>query len=189
MNGESKYSAKQTIQKSRIAIVKNGYDICRIIPNHPKDGKYNLKITFLGKRFDIELYKQFAARVQQVVLDSNYDVEISYHIGEKNNPILIHLKQVHNTSGEKYRTLDLKHIKAPDTQSLFPLPLFRIELPSCETIKKTCKTYKPKPGKHYMLDIKEDNVLGFWILGKGYESDFFKNDFQELALVQGGYAN
>ena len=52
-----------------IAIIKNGYDICRIIPNDPKNGKYNLKISLLGKPFDIEVYKQFAVRATRIELD------------------------------------------------------------------------------------------------------------------------
>ncbi|MGE4284018.1 MAG: hypothetical protein AB7G87_09895 [Clostridia bacterium] len=167
-----------------IAIIKNGYDICRIIPNDPKNGKYNLKISLLGKPFNIELYKQFAVRATRIELDYQESVEISYHIGDRNYPVLIHLKEKSKNGEIKYKRLPLDHIKAPNVNSEYPMPLFRLVLPDLAIIEKQYSLYSPKPKKHRVLNIEDNNVVEFWMTGASFESEKFMHQDAEWSFAQ-----
>lgn len=167
-----------------IAIIKNGYDICRVIPNDPKNGKYNLKISLLGKPFDIEVYKQFAVRATRIELDYQESIEISYHIGDKNYPVLIHLKKKGKNGEIQYTKLPLDHIKAPNVNSEYPMPLFRLVLPNQSIIEQDYSRYSPKPKKHRVLDIEDSNVVEFWMTGTSFNSEKFMHQDSEWDFAQ-----
>jgi hypothetical protein len=132
---------------SKIAVVIGGSDICRLVPFKPADGKYEIKIDFLGNEFDVIYYTLFAVEPVKWNLNNSKQMEITYHKGENAKPLIIHLK--HKTENS-YHRLPLRRIQAPDVNQLFPIPLFKIEVP--ENIDD--RLYIPKD---YHRVIKPDN--------------------------------
>lgn len=114
-----------------IPIVVNGKDICRLIIHKPDTGKYEIKIDFLKNDFDVNVFRMFSFRPLHKNVKEPYNCDISYHRGENNKPITIHLKNRAAQSGElKYESLPLKHLQAPNINSIFPIPLMKLELPN-----------------------------------------------------------
>lgn len=87
--------------KINIPIVKNGKDICRLLFTRDENmpGFYDLKINFRKNLFEVWSYRLFARC-----------------------PIMIHLKDETMCGTDAYRTLPVKNILAPGTDSMFPLP-------------------------------------------------------------------
>ena len=97
-------------KKVKIAVVIDGRDICRIIPFKPVEGKYEIKVDFLGNEFDVIYYNLFSTEPIKWKLENSEQMEVTYHKGENARPIVIHLK--HKTKNT-YDRLPLSRIQAP----------------------------------------------------------------------------
>ena len=164
----------------KVPIVKNGKDICRIIfiPK-PEEGEgiYDIKIDFKGqnpegKVFKVQTYRLFAHRpVAWDINESNSD--ISYHCTKDDKPPKVHIK---NKEIDEYTTLPLKRLQSPNVNQMFPVPLFKLEIP--ENVVKKSKSYKKK-SKHNSIEFENSNVLEFYMLPEGVFSQNYIDKYFE----------
>lgn len=157
-----------------IPIVKEGKDICRLIftRDDAMQGRYDLKMDFRKNLYEVWTYRQFAR--YPVIWDVEYseNVSMTYHHGANDNPIMIHLKNENQEGAHRYRTLPASHIQAPNTNTMFPIPLCKIEIPS--GIIERAQDYKKK-ARHYPVDMGNMNVLEVFMVSEEF-------DFSELAM-------
>jgi hypothetical protein len=165
---------------SSIAVVVNNQDICRLILKKPVDGKYELKISFLKNEFDVNAYRLFANRPIHWKVDEPERLDISYHKGENNKPLTIHLKKREPLKGElQYQSLPLTRIQAPNINQLFPIPLMKIEVPTLkEPIKYKTKKY------HKLLEINDCNVIEFFMVNVTFDFDKYINKYPDIHFAQ-----
>lgn len=168
----------------KIPIVKNGKDICRIIfTPKPEEGEgiYDIKIDFKGqnpkgKVFKVQAYRIFAHRpVVQNINESNSD--ISYHCTKGDKPSKVHIK---NKEIDEYTTLPLERLQSPNVNQMFPIPLFKLEIP--ENVVKESESYEKKP-KHNPIEFENSNVLEFYMLPEGVFSDNYIDKYEEIFSV------
>jgi len=153
-------------KNSKIAIVIDGKDICRIIPFNPESGIYELKIDFLENDYDITIYKLFNVEPIKWNLNEPSHQEITYHKGTNKQPLRIHLK---NKLNHTYETLPLEKIKPPDMNSLFPLPIVKLEVPT-----NTLETKFVSKGYHKVVNPEECNVIEIYMVNSNFDWDFFE---------------
>ena len=144
----------------KIAVVVDGKDVCRIVPFKPSDGRYEIKFDFLGNKFDISCYRLFAPRpIQWEIFDSN-QFELTYHKGESEKPLRIHLKRKAKKDGlPTYQDLPLNRIQAPSVNCRFPMPIVKLEIPAKASLNK----YKPK-GYHKQIEPQDCNVVEIYMV-------------------------
>ncbi len=140
---------------SKIALVKGGKDICRIIPFKPLDGVYELKMDFLENEFDVICYKLFSEEPIKWDLENSNQLEVTYHRGVNAKPLTIHLK--HKTENT-YRRLPLSRIQIPDVNQLFPIPILKMEIPT----KASARQYNPK-AYHRVINPGDCNVVEIYM--------------------------
>lgn len=171
---------KKKREQPSIAVVVNNQDICRLILKKPVDGKYELKISFLKNEFDVNAHRLFSNRPIHWEVDEPERLDISYHKGENNKPLTIHLKKRTPLEGElQYQSLPLKRIQAPNINQLFPIPLLKIEVP---TLKESIK-YKPK-GYHKLLELNDCNVIEFYMVSAAFDFDDYVNKYPDIHFAQ-----
>jgi hypothetical protein len=155
----------------KIAVVIDGKDICRIIPFKPSDGKYEIKIDFLGNEFNTSCYRLFSHRPIQWEIYDSKDLEVTYHKGENTKPLVIHLKNKDKINGQPlYTNLPLKRIQAPNVNQLFPIPILKLEIPS----GAASKNYKPR-GYHKVIDPDDCNVVEIYMAHVDFDMESFAN--------------
>jgi hypothetical protein len=165
-------------KKEKIAVVIDGMDICRIVPFKPVDGKYEMKIDFLSNEFDTKCYRLFSNRPIHWGVDNSKQSEITYHKGENNKPLTIHIKNKEKIEGvPTYTNLPLKRIQAPSVNQLFPIPLLKLEIP----LKASQKKYKPK-SYHKMIQPEDCNVVEIYMAHKDFDMDDFANKIPGMHL-------
>lgn len=144
----------------KIAIIKDGYDIMRIIEGNSDGEKCDFKICFMNgdSNFDIYYMKLFS-RAKKLEFDKNKKWEITYHKATSTKPTKIHLK---NKEESEYITLPLKELLDPDVNTEIPIPLFKIIIPDGILKNK----YKPKK-EHRIIDISGNNVVEIFLTKSG----------------------
>lgn len=156
-------------KEEKIAVVIDGKDICRIVPFNPADGKYEIKMDFLGNEFDTSCYRLFSHRPIQWEINDSTHLEVTYHKGENAKPLTIHLKQKEKKEGkDTYTNLPLQRIQAPNVNQLFPMPILKLEIPS----KASNKIYNPK-GYHKLIKPEECNVVEIYLAHAEFDIDAF----------------
>lgn len=103
-------------------------------------------------------------------MDDTENISMSYHHGAGEHPIMIHLKNETMRGADAYRTLPVKNILAPGTDSMFPLPLCKLEIP--DNVVNQAEEYHAK-GYHYVVDTGEMNVLEFYMVTDSFDLDAF----------------
>lgn len=158
--------------KINIPIVKNGKDICRLIFTRDENmpGYYDLKINFQKNLFEVWSYRLFARCPIVWHMDDTENISMSYHHGAGERPIMIHLKDETMRGADAYRTLPVKNILAPGTDSMFPLPLCKLEIP--DNVVNQAEEYHAK-GYHHVVDTGEMNVLEFYMVDDSFDLDSF----------------
>lgn len=147
-----------------VPIVKDGKDICRLIFIKADEGRFDLKLDFLGNSFQVQTYKLFSQRpvMWDVTEPQN---NMSYHYGKNKNPVIIHIKNENPAEGEhRYKTLPIHRIQPPNVNQLFPLPLLKIEIP--DHVIEDAKVYRAK-SYHKAIDLEDANVLELFMLPEG----------------------
>lgn len=165
----------------KIPIVKNGKDICRLIftpKTEEGEGVYDIKFDFKGqnpksKVFKVQTYRLFSHR--PVVWDINEsNSDISYHCTKGDKPTKVHIK---NKEIDEYTTLPLKKLKPPNVNQMFPLPIFKIEIP--QNVVEQSKLYKRKK-IHNPIELENSNVIEFYMLPKGKFSQNYMEKYEEV---------
>lgn len=132
---------------SRLAIKRDGIDLVRLIPGRMDNGKLDLKIVFPDREFEIYTYPLLRVNPDVYIVPESLDKSITYHHGEHGKDVVVHIKKEHCADGEnRYTSLPLDRIMPPNSGSLVPFPLLKIELPrTIESI--TPKKRKKRKGK------------------------------------------
>ncbi len=155
--------------EEKIAVVIDDKDICRIVPFKPVDGKYEIKIDFLGNEFDTTCYRLFSSRPIEIEIDGSDQLEVTYHKGENAKPLTIHLKQKVKMDGKHvYTNLPLKRIIAPNINQLFPMPILKLEVPR----SASTKAYKQK-GYHRLIKPENCNVVEIYLAHAKFDMNEF----------------
>lgn len=130
--------------------------VCFFTRDENMPGYYDLKINFQKNLFEVWSYRLFARCPIVWHIDDTENISMSYHHGAGERPIMIHLKNEMMRGADAYRTLPVKNILAPGTDSMFPLPLCKLEIPdnvvnqaevSCKRISSCGGYCKEKPQK------------------------------------------
>lgn len=167
--------------RTKIAITKEGKDLFRLIFDPEENGKYDIKIACLGKPYNINVYQHFAYRPTRIDPTETQDKEISYHHGQGDWPVLIHLKNTKSEEpGDKYETMLNVGLNAPSVQQMFPQPLFKIEIP--QSLIETSLPFHPKKGTAE-INIQGGNVIEFYLVRSSFNSEDFYERYNPLFLV------
>lgn len=113
-----------------IPIIISNKDIGRIIFSPKDDNQYDIKFNFFQQKFALQLYNLFAWRPTVGFVPESEDLEITYHCAQGNKSPMIHLKKEHVNEGERrYYTLPVPNVRTPRSDTIFPIPLCKIEIP------------------------------------------------------------
>ena len=168
-----------------IPIIKGDKDICRLLFRKKEEGKYDIKIDFRGNNFEVNTYRLFALMPITWNIKNPQKVNMSYHNGEYGYPVLIHLKDESREGADKYRRLPATRIQPPNTNQMFPIPLFKMEIP--DSVFNSSILYNRK-NYHHPIELKNSNVLEFYMASELFELDEYFNKrygsfmFSQLAL-------
>lgn len=162
----------------KVAIVKNGVDIGRIIPFNfdVKDEVYDFKISFVKNKYNVLAYQLLSEEPEEIDITDMEKWEISYHRSAKLNPPVIHLKRM--SDRPIYQPLPLKRLKDPSIHNEFPVPFMKLEIPT----NIQGKQYKAKPKEHVLLDTEENNVAEFYLMNKKFGFDQFEEKWPTLNM-------
>lgn len=81
------------MQFKKVAIIRNGIDIGRIIPFNMEKGEYDFKISFSKNNYQVNMYPFLSKVPEKIELDDMTSWEISYHRSTFLKPTVIHLKK------------------------------------------------------------------------------------------------
>lgn len=164
------------MQFKKVAIIKNGIDIGRIIPFNMEQGEYDFKISFSKNNYEVNMYHFLSKVPEKIELDDMTSWEISYHKSTILKPTVIHLKEKNNNP--EYKPLPLKRLVDPSLYNEFPIPFMRIEIPS--NLKG--KNYKSKPKEHISFDIEDCNVAEFYLTNVNFDAIKFMNKWPTVSF-------
>jgi len=164
------------MQLKKVAIIKNGKDVGRIIPFNVDSGNYDFKISLTKNDYEIDMYIFLAEAPKTIKLDDMSSWEISYHRSTALKPTVIHLKQ--KKSNPEYKPLSIHRLKDPSIYTEFPIPLMKLEIP----LNFTAKDYKQKPKEHIVFDIKYANVAEFYLAHIDFSYQKFMKKWPALSL-------
>lgn len=124
----------------RLAICHEGNDVARIIPSRLDDGKLDIKIVFPQYEFEVFSYPLMNINPIITLMEGDENASITYHHGAGGRDVVVHIKRGYSEGNEhQYASLPLKHIVAPNTDTIMPLPLLKIELPLCHVDSRPSK--------------------------------------------------
>lgn len=149
----------------KIAIIKDDYDLLRIVPFNKSEDKYDFKISMLKNRYALRIYQTGKPGFLYSTEDIT-DWEFSYHGQLDDKPAKIHAK--HMSEPKLYKDFPLANLIDMKINSEFPLPLMKMGVCTDESFKR----FKKKD-KYSMLDMKEGNVAEFYLLNNNFDMDNF----------------
>lgn len=165
-----------------VPVVKQGKDICRIIFQKAEDGKYDIKFEFRGNPYEVHTYRLFSLSPIVWNVNDPQHINMSYHHGANDRKIVIHLKDETKEGKEMYRTLPATRIQAPNTNQLFPIPLFKMEIP--QEVVDCASVYKEKT-YHHKLNLDEVNVIELFLASEDFDiSKYFNSVYCHLMMPQ-----
>lgn len=166
--------------KIDIPIIKDGKDICRLIftKDESMPGRYDLKLDFRKNVYEVWTYRMFARYPIIWDVENAENFSMTYHHGANDNPIMIHLKNECADGDCRYRTLPAKHIQAPNTNTMFPIPLCKLEIPA--NTGEKAPQYRQK-SYHHPVDMGEMNVVEVFMVSE--EFDFTGFGFERYRQI------
>lgn len=173
--------SKNNDNKISFPMVKDDKDICRIIFQKAEFGKYDVKLEFLDNPYQVSIYKLFNKKPDIISVENFKTTNISYHSGSKERQVIIHLKNTANIN-EKYFTLPMYRIQAPNVNQKIPVPLFRVEIP--KNVINNSRNYKSRK-YHHVLDVENDNTFEFYIASSDFSFESYdKGYLSEILFPQ-----
>lgn len=163
----------------KFAIIKGDKDLVRLIFTRADDNKYDIKIVFRGNPYQINTYRLFAFSPVNISVSDTANKEMSYHHGANGYPILIHIKDLTKTGSEKYQTLPIERLVPPNSESVCPIPLMKLEIP--EAVINSAPKYKHK-NDHNTIDLKTSNVLEIFMAQEDF-GDKLSLDKNQLLIM------
>ena len=161
----------------KLAIVKEGKDIGRIIPfNIDASGDYDFKIGFIKNDYEVNMYPFLSKAPEKFELEDMPNWELSYHRAFGLKPTVIHLKNKKDQS--KYEPLPIKRLVDTTIYNAFPIPFMRLEIPP----SSVTENYKPKPKEHIAFDMGDANVAEFYLAHIDFNYLEFMEKWPALSL-------
>lgn len=146
--------SKKGITKYRIQ--KNGIDVCKLVFTKANDllGRFDIKIIFYDEKYNIKVHKLFSYKSDTLYIDNTENKQISYHYGREDK-VKIHLR---NIVEHKAPEEIVYNLVPPNDYSIFPIPLFKIEVPN--DIKEPKKILDSNKKKHegIIIELKDNNT-------------------------------
>ena len=164
------------MQLKKVAIIKEGKDIGRIIPFNMDAGDYDFKISFAKNDYEVSMYPFLSKAPEKFELEDITNWEISYHRASGLKHTVIHLKE--KKDHPEYEPLPLHRLVDPTIHSAFPIPFMRVEIPP----NSAEKNYKPKPKEHVAFDMKDSNVAEFYLTHVDFDYEEFMEKWPALSL-------
>lgn len=167
------------MQVEKVAIIKNGKDIGRIIPfNMDSSRDYEFKISFLKNDYELNMYPFLSKAPEKFKLDDMTQWEISYHRALGLKPPIIHLKEKKNNP--QYKPLPLQRLVEPTVHTEFPIPFMKLEIPQ----NSAEGNYKQNSKEHAEFDMEDCNVAEFYLTNIKFNGERFMNKWPALSLNQ-----
>ena len=165
------------MSSGKIAVVKNGFDILRIIEMDNDSDNCSFKIVPMIdiSLLQIDYSKMFNLRRK---LDNNYDnrIEISYHKSNGTHEAIIHIKKDNKRTRDSYDDIPLNRLKDPNINGLFPIPLLEISVPDNMVLTKRYNSHDSKT-----FDMGNDNVVSLFLTKNDYIYENIFDKFPRLS--------
>lgn len=165
-----------SMQFKKVAIIKNGIDIGRVIPFNRDTEEYDFKISFIQNDYEVNMYPFLSKAPKKFEMEKMVDWEISYHRSTAFKPTIIHLKE--KKKNPKYRPLPLYRLVDPTIHTEFPIPFMRLEIP----LNFAGKNYKLKSKEHVVLDMDNSNVAEIYLTHSNFHYETFSQKWPALSL-------
>ncbi|WP_075979939.1 hypothetical protein [Bacillus massilinigeriensis] len=161
----------------KVAIIKDGKDIGRIIPFNKNEADADFKISFSKNNYSVNMFSFLSTSPELLNLENMTEWEISYHRRTVLKPTVIHLKEKKNQP--EYKVLPLKRIIDPSIHHEFPIPFMRIQIP----ISFQAKDYKEKRSKKpVVVDMGEANVAEFYLTNTSFDYEAFSMKWPAISF-------
>ena len=173
---------KNKQNKISVPITRYGKDICRVIFQRNADGKYDIKFEFMGNSYQVNSYRLFSYEPIIWNVENPQNVNMSYHRGSDDRNVIIHLKDESKQGKEKYHTLPITRIQPPNTNQLFPIPIFKMEIP--KHVADLAGEYKAK-SYHHRLEVNDANVIEVFMASDAFDiENYYGNDMGKIMFSQ-----
>ncbi|AEF17816.1 hypothetical protein Thexy_1792 [Thermoanaerobacterium xylanolyticum LX-11] len=160
----------------KVAIIKKGIDIGRIIPFNKDESKYDFKISFAANDYEVNMYRFLSFVPEKVEIEDMTSWEISYHRSTALRPTIIHLKEKKNHP--EYKPLPLHRLVDPTLHNEFPIPFMRIAISS----DFSRKIYNSKSRKNILFDMEDANVAEFYLTHIDFNYERFARKWPTISL-------
>ena len=168
----------------KIAFVKDGCDIARIIVGKPKGAKYDFKFSLMENDYAVCIVP-FFKKPQLFDVDIPSHWEITYHKSQGNKSPIIAMKHKsierpgkYPSVEQGYKTFPFKNLLEPTIVSEFPIPIFKIALP----LNKTSSIYKPDIANHVLLDMQKNNIAEVYLTNTKFNFETFTHKWPNISL-------
>lgn len=173
---------KNKQNKISVPITRYGKDICRVIFQRNADGKYDIKFEFMGNSYQVNSYRLFSYEPIIWNVENPQNVNMSYHRGSDDRNVIIHLKDESKQGREKYHTLPITRIQPPNTNQLFPIPIFKMEIP--KYVADLAGEYRAK-SYHHRLEVNDANVIEVFMASDTFDiENYYGNDMGKIMFSQ-----
>ena|GEM_PF-2308624 len=163
------------MKSQKVAIIKNGIDIGRIIPFNKDESEYDFKISFVKNDYEVNMYPFLSSVPEKVELENMSSWEISYHRKTIMKPTVILLKE---EKSQEHKPLPLNRLVDPTSHNEFPIPFMRVEIPS----DFSGKIYDSKSKENILFDIKDANVAEFYLTHIDFDYERFARKWPTISL-------
>lgn len=165
--------------KTTYSIKKNNVDICKIIFTKAKDieGKFDIKIGFYDEKYRIKVHKLFRYHNENVIRDELQDKQISYHYGRSGTVKV----QLRNIKKDELSDAIVFNLVPPNDYSLFPIPLFKIEVNSNYKEPLSIINSNRKRHEGIIIDLGKNNVAEIYMSSP--------NDLNEMTFEKYEYGH
>lgn len=168
----------------KIAIVKDGCDIARIIVGKPKGANYDFKFSLMENDYAVCIVP-FFKKPQLFDVDIPSHWEITYHKSQGHPSPIIAMKhksidrpKKYPSVEQPYKTFPFENLLEPTIISEFPIPIFKIALP----LTKTSSIYKPDITHHVLLDMQENNIAEVYLTNTKFNFETFTHKWPNISL-------
>ena len=156
------------MKTEKIALIKKGIDIGRIIPFNILSKESDFKISFSKNEYSVYVYPFLSEIPQKIKMENMNGWEISYHRSTVFKPTVIHLKEKKNQA--TYSVLPLEKLVDPTAKNEFPIPFMRIQVPN--NFQST-EFKQKKSGNPIIFDMEDANVAEFYLTNNNFDYEEF----------------
>ncbi len=165
----------------RIALIRNGLDLLRIIPFNPDENKVELKFDFSKQLFEVNYLRLGEVRAHRMIPDPNGQLSVTYHKGNSGKGVCVHIKHVTKGSEKpNYEKLPLEYFRAPSGNDISMTPICKLFFPKSVLYNE----YIKKPN-HEIFSLNEaHNVVEVFIAGPSFDFEKAMQTYPVLNYLQ-----